>query len=71
MARRSETITSGYPIGQRVELPVHADRWMMGDRFGVITHLKTFSATKEEHATVKLDKSGRSFIYRAEDLRWL
>jgi len=62
--------TTGYPIGERVELPAHSDRWMMGDRFGEVTHIKTLNGG-EVHLTVKLDKSGKSMIYREADCRWL
>ena len=58
----------------RVQIPAYTDRWMMGDRFGVIvkiTRMRPAQAvraallTKRPHepreiAHVKLDKSGKT-----------
>ena len=40
-------------IGKRVEIPVHTDAWMRGDRYGEIT------SAKGDRIVVKLDKSER------------
>ena len=51
----------------RVQIPAYTDRWMMGDRYGVV--VKVIKGRKgmerEEVAHVKLDKSGKTirFIY--------
>lgn len=57
---------------QRVQIPAYADRWMMGDRFGVIVKtswtkpdLRAALLTKKPHerqeiAHVKLDISGKT-----------
>lgn len=50
-------------IGDRVEIPVWTDRWMMGDRYGFVMKL-----TKKGIAHVHLDKSGRTLKFRAQDL---
>jgi hypothetical protein len=46
---------------ERVQIPAYTDRWMMGDRYGVI--VKTFKARAQDAgdiAHVKLDKSGKT-----------
>ena len=51
----------------RVQIPAYTDRWMMGDRYGVV--VKVIKGRKgmerKEVAHVKLDKSGKTirFIY--------
>ena len=40
-------------LGKRVEIPVHTDAWMRGDRYGEIT------SAKGDRIVVKLDKSER------------
>ncbi len=40
-------------IGRRVQLHPATDRWMMGDRYGVIVEVG------REYMAVKLDKSGK------------
>ena len=54
-------------IGDRVQVPVWTDTWMMGDRYGVVVKLtkkpvrSKFQAIHGAHeiAHVRLDKSGR------------
>ncbi len=46
----------------RVQIPAYTDRWMMGDRYGVV--VGTYVMEQGEHegeeiARVKLDKSGK------------
>ena len=55
-------------IPVRVQIPAYTDRWMQGDRYGVIVKVtkKTVSNGKpdgfvlREIAHVKLDKSGKT-----------
>ena len=55
----------------RVQIPVHTDRWMMGDRYGTIVKITRSKVLTDrwgdryEIAHVKLDKSGKTmrFIY--------
>jgi len=58
----------------RVQIPVYTDRWMMGDRYGVVvksTRMRPANAVRaalltrhphvaHEIAHVKLDKSGKT-----------
>ena len=47
----------------RVQIPAYTDRWMMGDRYGVIvkvTKSRTPGTRGDEIAHVKLDKSGKT-----------
>ena len=37
----------------RVQIPAYTDRWMMGDRYGVVTRV-----AKTGTVSVRLDKSG-------------
>ena len=43
----------------RVELPAWHDRWMMGDRFGVVLRETVTKKSSTRIAHVLLDKSGR------------
>lgn len=51
----------------RVQIPVHTDRWMMGDRYGAVVKIAKQSHSKiakkhpggREIAHVLLDKSGQ------------
>lgn len=46
----------------RVQIPAYTDRWMMGDRYGVIVGTYVMEDGEhegEEIARVKLDKSGK------------
>ena len=49
----------------RVQIPVHTDRWMMGDRYGTLLRVTKDRRSGVEIAHVKLDKSGKvmKFIY--------
>ena len=51
---------------KRVEVPAYTDRWMMGDRFGVITKV---SRQRPEIAHVLLDKSGKTIRVILDDCR--
>lgn len=48
---------------RRVQLPAWSDRWMMGDRFGVL--VKVVKGV----AHVKLDISGRIVRFMIDDLQ--
>lgn len=68
---------------QRVQIPVHTDRWMMGDRFGELVKVtKARGKTRDriiasdprrywgcdiEFAHVKLDKSGKTMRFILSD----
>ena len=45
-------------MATRVQIPAYTDRWMMGDRYGVI--VKTSDAKGVRIAYVLLDKSGKT-----------
>jgi len=61
----------------RVQIPAYTDRWMMGDRYGVIvkvTKSRSFplsaplpGAPYREIAHVKLDKSGKTMRFMLDD----
>jgi len=60
----------------RVQIPAYTERWMMGDRYGVIvktakrgSKVKRGSAYAAEYevAYVKLDKSGKTVIVNLKD----
>lgn len=54
----------------RVQLHPAMDRWMMGDRYGVIVAVlwKKIKGVRTEIARVKLDKSGKTITCRLADL---
>lgn len=43
-------------VGKRVEIPAHTDRWMRGDRYGVVQSVRRRS--DKVVATIEMDKSG-------------
>ena len=45
---------TNYLIGQRVEIPVHTDTWMSGNRYGEIVHIYRGG----KMCRVELDKIG-------------
>lgn len=53
----------GECVGRRVELPAWSERWMRGDRYGVVVDVRR-KPSGLHLADVKLDKSGftRSFV---------
>ena len=51
-----EATLDDFKRGQRVELHPGTDRWMMGDRLGVVTRIDTSKGV----VRVKLDVSGKS-----------
>ncbi len=51
-------------IGTRIELHAATDRWMMGDRFGVVVGMVKASG----FIRVKLDRSGLTFRFRPCDV---
>ena len=67
----------------RVQIPAYSDRWMMGDRFGDVTKTRDVEPTTENDrhayrhclnsdgsitmAWVKLDVSGKTFVYALDD----
>ena len=53
-------------IGKRVQIPVHTDAWMQGDRYGEILH--TWS---NYYVTVKMDKSGRELKFYLDDVTFV
>jgi len=70
-----------YWVGKRVQIPAWSDRWMMGDRYGEIVSGRSWSGRRykrckpaprnigpEKLYKVKLDKSGVSVKFYADDL---
>lgn len=57
-------------IGERVQLAPHLDRWMMGDRFGVIVARGRNMGSFKPGAVyrVRLDRSGKTLRFYGEDL---
>lgn len=56
-----------YWIGKRVQIPAWSDRWMMGDRYGVVT-ARFRPYDKTIRYKVKLDVSGKSVSFKPDDL---
>lgn len=52
-----------FPTGSGVETSPCTDQWMQGDRFGTVT------GHKGDGVVVKLDKSGKSLLFKARQLR--
>ena len=52
-----------FPLRSRVETSPCTDQWMRGDRFGTVT------GHKDALVRVKLDKSGKSLLFEARQLR--
>ena len=53
---------ASFKVGDRVQLHPATDRWMRGDRYGIITKLG------RKYATVRLDKSGATLTFLPSDL---
>ncbi|MGE5612702.1 MAG: hypothetical protein ACM3UO_00305 [Bacillota bacterium] len=51
-------------VGDRVEVAPHLDRWMRGDRFGVVEHINRRGAV-----FVKMDRSGDLSQFAPSNLR--
>lgn len=57
---------------ERVEIPAYTDRWMRGDRYGVVTGIhENASPNKGDCWMVKLDKSRATIKVYAIDCRLL
>lgn len=57
---------------ERVEIPAYMDRWMMGDRFGVVTKLTERNGPGGPTiAHVLLDKSGKLVRVVYDECRFL
>lgn len=66
-------------MNERVQIPAYTDRWMMGDRYGVIVKMTRQRKSREsifrertipkgtEIAHVKLDKSGKVLRFILDD----
>lgn len=59
---------NNYLVGKRVQLHPATDRWMMGDRYGLIVAVKVNTkddATFPEvdYAKIKLDKSNKTITF--------
>lgn len=50
-------------VGTRVEIPVHTDAWMRGDRYGEITRV-----SPAEYLTVEMDRSGRKLTFHIDSV---
>tara|TARA_R100001244_G_scaffold52401_1_gene45450 strand:+ start:51 stop:314 length:264 start_codon:yes stop_codon:yes gene_type:complete len=56
-----------YWVGKRVQIPAWSDRWMMGDRCGVV--IARFRPWHyEDIYKVKLDVSGKTVSFNTDDL---
>jgi hypothetical protein len=51
---------------RRVQIPAYTDRWMMGDRYGVV-ETTTTNRQGVRLAHVKLDKSGKTLRFVDDD----
>lgn len=51
-----------FKVGQRVELHPGTDRWMMGDRLGVVSRMSA------SHVWVKLDVSRKTLPFNPENI---
>jgi hypothetical protein len=51
-----------FQVDRYVELHPATDRWMMGDRFGILTKVEP------ERVRVRLHVSGKSFWFRKDDV---
>ena len=57
---------------ERVEIPAHLDRWMMGDRFGeVLSLIQRAKPGEPTIARVKLDISGKTIRVVYDECRFL
>jgi hypothetical protein len=57
-------------VGDRVQLHPATDRWMMGDRYGVVMEVKMCKGPARTNwkYRVKLDRSGKSLWFKADDV---
>jgi hypothetical protein len=56
-----------YWIGKRVQIPVYEDRWMMGDRYGVVKNVTMHRVNNKLLLHVMLDKSNKTLKFIADD----
>lgn len=54
-------------VGDRVAVAPHTDAFMQGDRYGVVTNY-TIDPAGVDRYRVRLDRSGRSRIFGADDV---
>lgn len=54
-------------IGDRVQIPVYTDRWMMGDRYGSVDRFYK-AANGREMAWVLMDKSEKVCRFEVAEL---
>lgn len=53
----------------RVQVPAYTDRWMRGDRYGVVVRVVTRKEDGVEFVYVKLDKSGVTMKFLSDDCK--
>lgn len=57
-----------YWIGKRVQIPAWSELWAMGDRYGeVVAHFRP--QARDDRYCIKLDKSSRTTVFAADDLK--
>jgi len=60
----TDATLADFTIGQRVQLHPATDRWMMGDRWGVITKVNV----EQTILRIKLDVSGKTLSFHPKDV---
>lgn len=58
-------------LGSRVQIPAWTDRWIMGDRYGVVVKRPTRGGRDVMTGTwfVRLDKSGKTIGFGVDSLQ--
>lgn len=57
-------------LGKRVEIPMHYDRWALGDRYGEITAYRTRGAGASDYFLVKMDRDPRGKRVKVWRMDW-
>ena len=60
-----------FTVGMRVQTHPATDAWMRGDRYGTVTRISTAPPSALHQGLrihVKLDRSGRTLRFRADDV---
>lgn len=63
--------STGFAVGDRVELHPATDAWMQGDRFGTVARVKVYSSaylSPSQTVYVRLDRSERLCGFNPADL---
>ena len=62
MSNQTDLLLEAFAVGDRVELHPATDRWMRGDRFGVVTKVG------RRYVHVALDRSGETRPFAPENV---